>query len=208
MDSLKRQDIYEIAGEGHEPIVYDVGAHKGEFTWGVLRHSPHAMVYCFEPNPEMTQYIKQTRRAFSEHCPYFIYIMQVALMDKVGKQSLKIPTDVNEPGLATLGKPHRFNEFRQIDVDVLTLDSIWYGASKHRITFIKIDVEGAESLVIEGGRDAISSCRPSILFECAEINTVQFELGQDDAEIALRDLGYDYFVQVGPWDKLAMGRRR
>jgi FkbM family methyltransferase len=187
-------------------MVIDVGAHKGNFLWRARRCNPGAIILGFEPNREMFQYLLLAYKAFRGSSD-FVMIYNLALMEKCGTDTLKIPLDENEPGLATLGEPKRFQGFREMQVNVTTLDSFYDDRPLLQLPFfIKIDVEGAEAMVIEGGQKTIARSRPHILFECASMNTSQFGLYQDAAENMLRNLGYRDFIQFGPWDMVAIGR--
>ena len=56
-----------------------------------------------------------------------------------------------------------------------------------------MDVEGAEELVLEGGRAILSRSRPTILFEINPGGARAARLGSDGAWQALAKLGYRFF---------------
>jgi len=65
-----------------------------------------------------------------------------------------------------------------------------------RADFIKIDVEGAEELVLLGAARVVES-RPRILFEVNREAAVRLGLAPEGAWELLRQLGYRFFRVVG-----------
>lgn len=76
-------------------------------------------------------------------------------------------------------------------VDVLTLD-LWAEANLCRLDFVKLDVEGAELLVLKGAQKTLIHYKPSILFEYIQENTIRFG-SENLGEVVqfLLELGYD-----------------
>lgn len=62
--------------------------------------------------------------------------------------------------------------------------------------FIKIDVEGAEMLVLKGAKDTIERSRPTVILEINAFGLHQ--LGSDEAEVRqfFRDLGYTEYAII------------
>ena len=54
---------------------------------------------------------------------------------------------------------------RSVTVEVRTLDEIWVEIGRPKVSFVKIDVEGAEVEVIRGANGFISQCVPTLLIE-------------------------------------------
>lgn len=127
---------------GHGAVV-DVGAFIGDHTEFYAKHASY--VVAFEPNREAFDCLKFNMRSHSN-----VTCHPVGLGARTGGASI-IKND--NAGMAVL--------VDGTDIDVLTLDS--FGLSG--VTFIKIDAEGWECDVLEGARDTIGRCRPSMLIE-------------------------------------------
>jgi hypothetical protein len=68
-----------------------------------------------------------------------------------------------------------------------------------RIDFVKIDVEGAELLVLKGGREVLTKWRPRLLLECTVEGTKRFGYGPSDVyDLLTAELGYRVFL-VADW---------
>ena len=140
--------------------VIDIGAHLGVITQQLLNQVGNAgKVIAIEPQRLLCSEIK---KIFSDsvitHC--------LALSDKPSdkKLILYVPYLYNilpEPALASLIKPS--GKYQEFSVDISTLDNIV--SADCNITFIKIDVEGHEIPVLNGGSETIRRCNPTILTE-------------------------------------------
>ena len=78
-----------------------------------------------------------------------------------------------------------------LTVDTVNLDD--YFAPEQRVSFVKIDVEGAEALVLRGMRRILETDRPAIVMEVHTREATQTQL--------LSNLGYD----VRPIDPAGTG---
>ena len=93
-------------------------------------------------------------------------------------------------------------------IDIMTIDEM----NLPGLDFLKIDVEGAEGLVIEGAAKTISKYRPIIFFEHNEKTIDPKCAGVDNVPTpfyALKKLGYHVFTHLDwdnyitlPWDNL------
>lgn len=68
------------------------------------------------------------------------------------------------------GKPNSFSLVRNCDADSISvlsvsLDDLWRWEKLERLDYLKIDAEGAENAVLEGGEEAISRFRPIVQVE-------------------------------------------
>jgi FkbM family methyltransferase len=139
--------------------VIDVGANFGIWSKFLLMHvGPSGRVYAFEPNPKLVSYL---RKKFSDQKNHTL--IPKALGNKAGALELYLPYFFRllpEPALASIIPYSSF--YKKIDVLVTTLDEYF---SEEEVHFIKIDVEGYEFEVLQGGRKLIERCRPVILCE-------------------------------------------
>lgn len=135
----------------------DVGAHKGEFLSYFTRLAPQGKHLAFEPIPQFYNSLKKHWRNRVQIFPY-------ALSDRKGKSEFQWVK--NAPAYSGLkrrkyaiSKP----EIETIEIETRCLDDF---LDKNRpLRFIKIDVEGAEFLVLKGAKEILKKNRPFILFE-------------------------------------------
>ncbi|WP_290885908.1 FkbM family methyltransferase [Arenimonas sp.] len=136
--------------------VVDVGGNRGVYAYRFWKLG--AQVDVFEPNPVCLAVLG----AWSRGKPR-ITLHPCGLSDGNGSAELHIPIDdagVEHDASASLER-HEFGQERAQAVSIATLDS--FGLKE--VSFIKIDVEGHESRVIEGARKTLASCRPALLVE-------------------------------------------
>jgi FkbM family methyltransferase len=144
-----------------EPIVFDVGAHHGDYAAAVLERRPSAHVHCFEPGEE-------TFRILAQKMDGRACLHNVALADSVGQRVLHS----DFPGSAGASLFVRDlswleNPFdREETVDVETVDSVCEAENIERIDMLKIDAEGADHLVLRGAARMIGEGRVGmVMFE-------------------------------------------
>ncbi|WP_250152549.1 FkbM family methyltransferase [Ancylobacter radicis] len=141
-------------------LACDIGANRGVFTYWLLRLG--ADVATFEPNPFMGRIL---RRRFPEALEDGrLRLFDGALSDESGLVELHIPRGYSP--LATIDG----NAVGQgVPVDEVTVRCFRLDdCLDENISFIKIDVEGHEQKVIDGGLGLIASFRPTLLIEAEE----------------------------------------
>ena len=139
--------------------VLDIGANSGTFTHLVSELvGPKGKVYSFEPEPN-------NFRALSRLVKFKnlrnVGIINVALSSKPGKETLFV--DKLSPASHSFAKDNLISSTkRKIEVETLSLDSLLETTGK--IDVIKIDVQGAEGLVFEGGQKLLKQQGPLSIF--------------------------------------------
>lgn len=174
------------------PLVVDVGASTGNFALLPLLH-PGMEVEAFEPNPLACRSLKTNVKLHG--LGGRVRVHQMALSDWRGRGVLQVPTSAVHAAVACLspGTPRKRGfEWKNVDVEVRRLDDFNWAPN-----FLKIDVEGAELLVLKGGERTIRRHKPKILIEYTSLNTHQF--GYDPAVVLdlLKGWGYTRFKTVG-----------
>ena len=163
-------------------VSFDVGANRGTYASLMRRYSKG--VVAFEPNPQLAEYLRKNFQSTIE-------IEECALSDREGRTDLLIPIHPDGfmlDGHATLSSAiaGRFPGAERIVVLTSRLDAFRH----YDVGFIKIDVEGHEMAVLDGGRSLIDERRPNLLVECEERharNSVR------DVESFLSGFGYSGF---------------
>jgi FkbM family methyltransferase len=139
----------------HKRLSIDIGANWGPYTGALLPVS--RAVIAFEPNPVMAA---KLRRSFPD-----AQVENCALGATKGSATLKIPLQANgkpSTGWATLSDDRAFERSESVEVPVRRLDDFGF----HGVGLIKIDVEGFEMQVLDGGWETIARERPNMMIEC------------------------------------------
>jgi FkbM family methyltransferase len=137
----------------------DIGAHKGEVLDQILKAAPQGRHYAFEPIPDLFKGLVQK---YAEEKT--VHVKELALSNKKGQVSFNYV--ISNPAYSGLVK-RKYDKKDEVDelitVQTDLLDNII--PPDQRIDFIKIDVEGGEMLVLEGGKETIKRNKPVIIFE-------------------------------------------
>lgn len=174
----------------HNPVIVDVGASTGSFSLLPLLHK--CTVVAFEPNP--AAYDVLVANINLNDLGDRVHAHRVALSDVEGRGVLQVAEDATHAALCTLGTS-RYTDTRWNELEVVrrTLDSY----NLQRVDFLKVDVEGAELMVLRGAEETIRRCKPAILVEYQALNTRQCGYGPEDIAALLQSWGYDHFQRVG-----------
>ena len=170
--------------------VIDIGANIGVFTITMCSLvGPTGKVYAFEPHePEAKLLAKSiVENSFTDR----VVLERMAVSHEAGKGNLVSAVKTINAGGAYLSNNveqipagHETNEIELITLDTYNL--------KRPVSFIKIDVEGAEPLALRGAKHLLQEDRPVILSELhpAQLQKVS---GCTPAEFigTLEQLGYE-----------------
>ena len=175
---LVRNEIYDR--QGYEVIgrilkensnAIDIGCHKGQFLEEFLRHAPLGRHFAFEPIPDLAKLLEKNFPS--------VQVYNFALSNKSEVAKFYIVPDA--PALSGLNSRHFIapGKLRQeIDISTKPLDAII--PEELQINLIKIDVEGAEGLVIEGAINTIKRNRPFIILEHGRSSSKAFNFSSSD----------------------------
>ena len=142
-------------------VFVDVGAHVGYFSLlGAGRVGPTGAVLSIEPNPFAVQELQQNvershlRNVIVEHS---------ACGESHGNVRLFLHTESNT-SMASLSTANASGS-AAVEVPCIPLDELCRQRRLRRIALVKIDVEGAELLVLRGMKGIIGEMRPAIVLE-------------------------------------------
>lgn len=166
-------------------VALDIGANLGLVSLRMAaRVGPSGYVHAFDPQPRMQSYFRRTLE-LNPDLP--IRLHPIGLGAEDGTLTLSVPE--GNAGSASLR--HARPGSSQIDVPVRRLDEIAESEGIDRVDFIKLDVEGFELYVLQGGAGLIARTRPKVLV--LEENDPDPETGLSPALEALQELDYDLF---------------
>jgi FkbM family methyltransferase len=158
----------------------DVGANTGVYLERALGR--FAALYAVEPDPELAWYLE---RAFAGR----VTVLALALSSRPGHMPFYLPHHAGQAiktrgSLEADANPGLDQTVRT--VPVATLD----GLDLPPLGFVKIDVEGHELAVLEGGRERLRRDRPRLLIEIEERHHPG---GSGRVFALLAELGYEAF---------------
>jgi FkbM family methyltransferase len=168
-------EIYDAIAQAlpaHGGIVWDVGAHIGFHTLGFAALvGPAGRVVGFEPNPSNCERLQQNLEK-SPDLAARIEIHRCALSDRDGDCVFVLSHDIDSgasstsflEGTASSVDPGTSARWDRIVVPVRTADAL----SRDRLprpNVVKIDVEGAELLVLRGAAETMKSGRATMIVE-------------------------------------------
>ncbi len=169
--------------------VVDLGANVGYYAlmaaWQ-LRHFEGSLVFAFEPNPHAFTYL-QNNRALNR------LDNLVAVQQAVSNQSGRIALYIN-PGGITYGslQPYLSHLTERCEVQATTLDEFFSQWPVTKIKLMKIDIEGAELMALQGARETLERFRPVIFYEENETACNAFGYTVKELRSFLQELGYRF----------------
>ena len=192
IETMGRLDVaHEILAPYQQYIptggtVVDVGACLGDYTATFSRFvGPEGTVYAFEPHTPALECLIYNMRSYIN-----VYIYGVALGSQSGRAN--VIRDFHNLGASQLRlDPNGI-------VEIMTLDHIasaWPPMPlpvMRRLDFLKIDCEGFDPLVLDGGRETIQRFRPVILIEISNWMLAKLNMNMTAEDIYSRLEAMDY----------------
>jgi FkbM family methyltransferase len=170
----------------HNPVFFDVGANIGLMTANILHRHPGISVHIFEPSPSIQSHL--TKTLASNPGMSKVVFCNAALGASVGKSEFSVhdPIHASGDGFRDTG---RAGDTQVVPIAVTTLD-LWCGERQTFPSVIKMDVEGAEYLVLKGADTVLKSTRPTIFFEAHPDNLRAYDHSIEDLWALFETYGY------------------
>jgi FkbM family methyltransferase len=176
-----RQVLTPLSGE----MFWDVGANTGYYTLMLAKNFDR--VTAFEPNPSAVEILE---RKIAKSRLSNIRLLPIALSDSAGRAKLYLHTEVRDKTIGSSnsliptsnvegnGASHQALPVakRFVEVETNSVDNI---LGSDRVALMKIDVEGAEFLVLNGAKNALEEGR---------ITTLMIELHDEGRKAELESL--------------------
>jgi FkbM family methyltransferase len=154
------------------PVIWDVGGHIGYHALGFAADHSAARVVSFEPNPANLARL-HTNLDRNADLAARIEVLPMALADRPGELTLVASDDVDGGGSScsflsgsdTPFSDAAYDRFTRTIVAVRTIDELANDGSRPAPSLIKVDVEGAELMVLRGASRTIEQVAPAWLIE-------------------------------------------
>lgn len=168
------------------PIFYDVGGNKGDYTLMLRKSFPDSKITTFEPNPSTYKVLKTNVGDKSK-------LINKGVGEK--KDELELFFDINNTtSVQASSNPEilkqiaKTTDLTSVKIDVITLDDY---VKENEIDLLKIDVEGFELEVLNGANTLLKEGKIKIIqFEFNEVNIIQRRFLKDFYEILPN---YDFY---------------
>ena len=176
----------ELNQLGLSRCVLDVGANVGLYTWEISKICPNLKILSFEPDPNNFELLQMTHEASGSKN---IELYSFALSDQSIEKDFRQDELTSATGSLSINDKPWIEQYlkgtsKNIKVQTRTLDQM---LEEGKIpALVKIDVEGHENEVLEGGLQTIKISKPIIIIE-------SFPPKQERVVKTLDDIGYQIY---------------
>jgi FkbM family methyltransferase len=175
--------------------VIEAGANVGYFTQLFAQIiGKSGELHTFEPAPSTFTDLK--RHCVQAQLPRFPYLNCLGLSNKEGAATIHMPK--GDSGQASL-IPHHIGSWGHLNTSsthsilLTTLDAYVEQNKLQKLDFLKLDIEGAELLALEGSLRSLERFHPLIHTEVCSHFLKDFGANVNDLIRLLENLGYDRF---------------
>lgn len=187
--------LRKLVQPGH--TVVDIGANYGVYALSLARRvGANGQLWAFEPATQTAELLSESARANNAS---WLHVVQQALSDRVGTAWLQMPGQAELNSLATsetVGTPDQNSPGEE--VEVTTLDRCLEAYGWKTVDLLKIDAEGEEERILNGGSRFFRELSPLVMFEVKAGAEVHLHLVQ-----LFQQLGYQCFRLIPGLDALA-----
>lgn len=170
-------------------VFVDAGANCGIYTVAAAHFTgPAGRVLAFEPGEHALQMLR--RNVALNRCGH-VRVFPVALAEKAGPARLY----AHDHGSSSfsLGRAGA-GDLPSVEVETATLDAILRQEGLSHVDVLKMDVEGAEELVLRGALELFRKCRPAVIFEVNPEAIASLGLSARGAWDFLAGRGYRFYA--------------
>jgi FkbM family methyltransferase len=156
-------ELAELIARAVKPgdVCLDVGGWRGFFS-GVMALAGAKRVFVFEPLPANAVHIL---RMLELNSALAIELIEAAVGDGGGSLDFEVMAESSMGKLATSSFQMGRAVSQKISVRVVGVDELIAAGTFEPPAVLKIDVEGAEMLVLQGARRLLASCKPKLFIE-------------------------------------------
>jgi FkbM family methyltransferase len=178
-----------------KPVIFDIGAHRGETMDEYRSRFPESVIYCFEPFPGSLELLR--KKVGTD--PY-TKIIPSAVADKPGQRTFYVNAiDATNSLLpvATEGRrylPKRGATKATIQVEVTSIDEFIKEYRVGKIDILKMDIQGGEFMALNGAAKTLKEQQiPVIYTEIDYIPHYENQLLFSELWNFLNQFGYSLF---------------
>lgn len=181
--------LEKLVGPGD--IFVDAGANCGVYTVAAAHLVGFSgQVLAFEPGEES---LGMLRRNVSLNAFPNVQVFPLALSETSG--STRLYAHDHGASSFTLGRTEE-GEHLSFAIETSTLDSVLTRENIPRVDVVKMDVEGAEELILRGATHLFERCHPKVIFEINPPAIARLALSERGAWDFLAIRGYSFYLMA------------
>lgn len=182
-----------------DPVIFDVGAHKGSVAKRYRELFPFSKIYCFEPFPDSFN-VLEAETASDRN----ITVVKAAVAKIAGKSTFYVnnlndtSSLMSRPSSSRRYYPKDAGTIENISVDTITLDTFCEQNDLHKIDILKFDIQGGELNALKGSSKLLANIKVPLIY--TEIMFIpHYESGVMMFELwdYLSKFGYSFFNMYG-----------
>lgn len=181
------QTLCMLTEEKH--IVFDIGANIGYYTVVLAQKASDGALYAFEP-------VSSTRSQLEDNISLNslnnVSVYPFCVSNQNTSSVIYISNDSNV-GMSSLKEPENFSGKTE-SVQTISFDTWLETQEISSVDIIKIDIEGAEVLALEGMQQSLSKFRPVILIEVIDEQLKKYGSSVEELYFIISKLSYYAYV--------------
>lgn len=201
-------EVYQQLTHGMQGFsMFDGGSHKGWHALRMLKLMGCKEVFAVEADPSMGRVVSDNLTKWHTSSTPQLHLVLKALQDDpetteipwmsshshIGRSSIQ---SRKEDGVQTIWADHADVQYRDTThVPATTIDQILVNADQ--VPFLKLDLEGADFLAMQGAKDTLKNKRPVIAFENSSKAPAVHGYSLEDASAFFMGQGYIPLSYVG-----------
>lgn len=187
------QVMRRLKGQNYYPdFVVDVGASHGIWSHTASQLFPETRFILIDPL--ISRYEQAARNYYIRNIPK-AELLEIAVSNQVGQLSFQVSPDLYGSSLLT---PADFRDYETVTVEVKTLDQVAVEKNLSGRGLLKLDVQCAEHIVLEGAKTFLDQ----VDLVVAELSFVRYDekaLVFLEMLNLLHQLGFRYYDETGEW---------
>jgi FkbM family methyltransferase len=173
-------------------VCMDIGANIGHMTLHLARKvGPSGKVFAFEPVPHIYQKLQNNikRNSFEN----IVSAYELALSNQTGMATIGYADNLIEnQGMGSLVNIKNDVVTYQRQIQTKTIDEFVREMKIKGVDFLKIDIQGAEILLLDGGKEVFSSLSPDLVIEISPSDLAC--CGHSPHDLIDRLMNYNYKI--------------
>ncbi|MDA9171056.1 FkbM family methyltransferase [Alphaproteobacteria bacterium] len=171
-------------------IILDIGSHGGSWAFFLSALVPKGKVICFEALP---LYSKALRNVVTLSTKKNIIVRNAAVLNKNKTVSITWKDEKNNrlTGMTRLSKKGDMQS-QKLKVKGIKIDDFFnnFDDKVTRISFIKMDIEGAELFALQGSLELIKKNKPIIILEFVPAHMKNFNINPNELYQFFSEINY------------------